>query len=146
MDDRLEQISTCSKWIVATVLGIWSALPQLTQLLVWLMVIDIALGLAVGWKNKNLSTDKAVAGTTKKIARLLLVAVCALLNPIVNSVIEVNLVQASSAFYIVPELLSIVRNAALLNVQAPGQLDLVLKYFQAVGGRKDDNNANKPLP
>lgn len=42
--------------------------------------------------------------------------------------------QATSAFYIVPELTSIVRNAAALDVPVFVQMQGVPRYFQAVAG------------
>ena len=142
MDNAL----TIARWATTIVVAIWGNVPQLTQLLVMLMVIDIALGVCVAWKQRDLSAKAAWEGMTKKIASLLMIAVAGLLNPFVNGLVEVNLVQAASAFYIVPELLSITRNAAILDVPVFTQFTVVLRYFQAVsqGGTPESHASTEP--
>lgn len=126
-------------WIrtfMAALLGLWQALPELTHLLIWLMVADTLLGLAVAVKQKNLSATTAWNGATKKLGSLLMVGVAALLNPHIQNFIEINLVQAASAFYIVPELTSITRNAAILDIPVFTQFKDILRYFEAASQKK----------
>lgn len=130
----MEHVQNWIRSITAVLLGVWASLPELTHLLIWLMVADTVLGVAVAIKQRNLSSAQAWNGATKKLGSLLMVAVAALLNPHIQSFIEINLVQAASAFYIVPELTSIMRNAATLEVPAFTQLQPILRYFQAASG------------
>ena len=130
----MEHLQGWIRSVMAVLLGVWASLPELTHLLIWLMVADTILGVAVAIKQRNLSSAQAWNGATKKLGSLLMVAVAALLNPHIQSFIEINLVQAASAFYIVPELTSIMRNAATLEVPAFTQLQPILRYFQAASG------------
>lgn len=130
----MEHLQSWIRSITAVLLGVWASLPELTQLLIWLMVADTVLGIAVAVKQHNLSSAQAWNGATKKLGSLLMVAVAALLNPHIQSFFEINLVQAASAFYIVPELTSIMRNAATLEIPAFTQLQPILRYFQTASG------------
>lgn len=130
----MEHVQGWIRSVMAVLLGVWASLPELTYLLIWLMVADTVLGVVVAVKQRNVSSAAAWNGATKKLGSLLMVAVASLLNPHIQSFIEINLVQAASAFYIVPELTSIMRNAATLEVPAFTQLQPILRYFQATSG------------
>lgn len=134
----MEHIEKAAQWGVAAGVAFWAALPQLTQLLLLLMVIDTVLGLTRAVRQHDLSAQAAWTGATKKLGTLLLVAVAAVLNPYVRNFLEINLVQAASAFYIIPELTSITRNAAALDVPVFVQMQGVMRYFQAASGQKPD--------
>lgn len=127
------------RWVTTGIVALWGQMPQLTQLLVALMIVDITLGLAVAIKRRDVSSKAAWNGMTKKIGSLLLVAVAALLNPFANNIMEINLVQAASAFYVVPELLSISRNAGILGVPVFTQFSLLMRYFQTVSGQGSED-------
>lgn len=118
--------------------ALWGRIPELTQLLLLLMAIDIVMGLVVAVQSKDLRPDKAWRGVTKKLGALALIGVMALINPHVNQVIEIDLVTVANAFYLVPELGSIVRNAGLLDVPVPAQVQAVQDYFRTVSGNKED--------
>lgn len=137
-DEMLERARVGVQVLVALIMGLWAALPELTQLLVWLMVADTVLGLMVAVRKRDLSAQVAWTGATKKIGSLILIGVAGLVNPHVQGIIEINLVQAASAFYIVPELTSIARNAAILNVPVFVQMSSILRYFQATSGETPD--------
>ena len=132
----MENLQNWIRGIATVLLGVWAALPELTHLLVWLMVADVVLGLAVAVKQRNLSAAAAWTGATKKLGSLLMVAVAALLNSHIQAIIQINLVQAASAFYIVPELTSIMRNAAILEIPIFTQFQPILRYFQSVDADK----------
>jgi len=68
---------------------------------------------------------------TRKIVSLILVGVAAMLTPYIGGLVEINLAQAASAFYIVPEMLSISRNAARLGVPVFSEFERVLEYFRS---------------
>ena len=116
---------------IAVLLGFWHALPELTALLVVLMGVDVLLGIVRAVKERNVSVQAMSGGITKKVVVMLMVGLAAVLNPHL-SFLGVDLVQAASVFYIVPELTSITRNAALLDVPVFIQLQPVLAYFEAM--------------
>lgn len=130
----MEQWQGWVRGVTAVLMGAWAALPELTHLLIFLMLADTALGLAVAIKQRQLSSSAAWTGATKKLGSLLMVGVAALLNPYIQDIVQINLVQAASVFYIVPELTSIARNAALLDVPVFTQLQPILQYFKAASG------------
>jgi len=115
----------------AAVAALWCAIPSLTQLLILLMGVDILLGLILAIRHRDLSVTTAMDGMTRKIVSLILVGVAALLTPYVSGLVEINLAQAASAFYIVPEMLSISRNAARLGVPVFSEFERVLEYFRS---------------
>ncbi len=115
----------------AAVAALWCAIPSLTQLLILLMGVDILLGLILAIRRRDLSVTTAVDGMTRKIVSLILVGVAAMLTPYVGGLVEINLAQAASAFYIVPEMLSISRNAAQLGVPVFSEFERVLEYFRS---------------
>jgi len=115
----------------AAVAALWCAIPSLTQLLILLMGVDILLGLILAIRRRDLSVTTAVDGMTRKVVSLILVGVAAMLTPYVGGLVEINLAQAASAFYIVPEMLSISRNAARLGVPVFSEFERVLEYFRS---------------
>ncbi len=120
----------------AAVAALWCAIPSLTQLLILLMGVDILLGLILAIRRRDLSVTTAVDGMTRKIVSLILVGVAAMLTPYVGGLVEINLAQAASAFYIVPEMLSISRNAAQLGVPVFSEFERVLEYFRSYSGAR----------
>lgn len=118
------------RWILAGCALIWFRIPELTQLLLILMIIDIVFGLIVAIKERDLSAHAALWGVTKKFSVLILIAVAAIFNHYVQPIIEINLTQAASVFYIVPEMLSISRNAARIGIPVFSEFERVLGYFR----------------
>ncbi len=131
-----ERVLQGVRWVLGIVMGLWQAIPELTQLLLSLMAVDFVLGVVAAYHKQELDPEVARAGITKKLGSLLIIGVLALINPYVNQVLNVDLVQAGSAFYLVPELGSIVRNAAILGVPVPEQLKNAMAYFKSVSGEK----------
>src|SRR4051812_46426357 len=95
---------------MAAIIGLWGAIPAVTQLLVLLMAADLVLGTWLAISNRQYSVDYARRGAGKKLATLMMVGVAAILTPHVQASIGINLVQAASAFYLVPELGSVTKN------------------------------------
>lgn len=123
----------------AAVAALWCAIPSLTQLLIIMMSVDILLGIILAIRHRDLSVQTAMDGMTRKIVSLILVGLAALLTPYVSGMVEINLAQAASAFYIVPEMLSISRNSASLGVPVFAQFEQILEYFRSYsGGGKTD--------
>jgi toxin secretion/phage lysis holin len=118
------------RYAAAACAALWLQIPSLTQLLILLMGVDIVLGVILAVRRRDLSVATAMDGMTRKIVSLILVGVAALLTPYVSGLVEINLAQAASAFYIVPEMLSFSRNSALLGVPVFSEFERVLDYFR----------------
>ena len=132
-------------WIrvaMAAVVGFVRNIPELTWFLLLLMGLDTIFGIAAAWKQRKLSPDAARRGATKKVGSLGIIVLAALVDQYID-LLGIDLVQVTTVFYIGPELLSILRNAAILEVPVPPQFAQVLAYFQ-----KDEKNgdADKPVP
>ena len=137
IDDAFEYL----RWGAAGCALLWIQIPELTQLLLIMMVADVVLGLIVAIKKRDLSASTASWGVTKKLIVLLLVGMAAVLNHYIQPIIEINLTQAASVFYIVPEMLSISRNAAELGVPVFSQFETVLEYFRNYSGAGGGDDA-----
>lgn len=127
--NRVETVQNIVRVAVAAVAGFWHGLPHATQILLLLMAADVALGVGVAIRDKAYNLDTARAGAFRKFGVLAMVGIAGVLTPYVVDVVGVNLLQAASAFYAVPELASVTRNAATLGAPSFPQLELVLGYF-----------------
>jgi toxin secretion/phage lysis holin len=133
----IDNVTDGLRWIAATVAAFWLQIPSLTQLLIILMGVDILLGLILAIRHRDVSVATAMDGVTRKLVSLILVGVAALLTPYVSGLVEINLAQAASAFYIVPEMLSISRNSARLGVPVFSEFERILDYFRSYSGGQD---------
>lgn len=144
-DHFFDNAVKASQWVAAAVTGLWFALPELTELLIALMATDVILGFVKAWKDRDVSPAKAFSGVTKKMVTLLMIGVFALIDHYADDVLHLNLMQAGSAFYLIPELTSIMHHAAALDVPVFNQLQGVLRYFQtASGGDTPEREEDKP--
>lgn len=140
----IDSIESWVRVVIAALLAVWGVFPAVTQLLVLLMVVDVVLGTWLAISNHGYSVDFARRGAGKKIATLAMVGVAAVMTPYVQSFAGINLVQAASAFYLVPELGSVTKNAALLGAPTFPQMTLVLDYFDTFSkGRPTDKTTDK---
>lgn len=139
---KIEDMMDTGRWILAGLSGFVAAVPELTHFLVILMLVDVVFGLAAARKQRNLSPVSMWEGVTKKIGSLGIVVLAAIIDGYVD-VLGIDLVQVTTVFYIGPELLSILRNAALLGVAVPPQFSSVLKYFsdQEKQAKPDENKS-----
>ena len=133
----IDNVTDGLRWIAATVAAFWLQIPSLTQLLIILMGVDILLGLILAIRHRDVSVATAMDGVTRKLVSLILVGVAALLTPYASGLVEINLAQAASAFYIVPEMLSISRNSARLGVPVFSEFERILDYFRSYSGGQD---------
>lgn len=133
----IDNVTDGLRWFAATVAAFWLQIPSLTQLLIILMGVDILLGVILAIRNRDISVGTAMDGVTRKLVSLILVGVAALLTPYVSGLVEINLAQAASAFYIVPEMLSISRNSARLGVPVFSEFERILDYFRSYSGGQD---------
>lgn len=126
------------KWILAGLAAIFHGIPELTYFLLMLMALDCAFGLGVAIKQRDVSPTAAWKGATKKLGSLGIVVLAALVDNYID-ILGIDLVQVVTVFYIGPELLSILRNAAILEVPVPPQFVSVLRYFQTKDGETVEN-------
>lgn len=134
---NIDRVTDGLRWGTAAIAALWTAIPSLTQLLIILMGVDILLGTILAVRRHDLDVGTALDGVTRKLVSLILVGVAALLTPYVSGLVEINLAQAASAFYIVPEMLSISRNSASLGVPVFSEFERILDYFRSYSGGQD---------
>lgn len=110
-----DAILTSIKVAAGAVAALWGGLEAMVQLLIALMILDIATGLLAGYISKELSSDVSFRGMAKKAIALLLVAGGQLLEPTVG----LPLSEAIAGFYAMHELLSVLENAARAGLPVP---------------------------
>lgn len=139
-----DKIKAGVQWVGALVVGLWDAVPALTQLLLILMLVDLILRILINWRIQDqLSYRDSWDIVTKKIVTIGFVSLGALLQPYVGDAMGINLAQAASVFYIVPELLSIVKGAGILQVPVPHEIVKVISYFDAFNSKADPPKEDK---
>lgn len=136
----LEKMLDYLKYIFMVLVAWVHGIPELTWFLLSLMVLDAFFGLAVAIRTRTLSPTAAWKAATRKLGSLGIIVMAAIVDKYVN-LLGMDLVQISTVFYIGPEVLSILRNAAILEIPVPPQFANVLRVFQ-----EKNDNANKDLP
>lgn len=119
---------------IAAVLGLWQGLPQVTQVLVWLMVLDVALGVAVSIRDNTYTMEATRRGAFRKVGYLAQLVIAGLFNQAFGDTLGIDLVQAASIFYIWPELASVTRHTAELGAPTFPQLQMVLDKLPRTRG------------
>lgn len=95
--------------------AMWGGMPELVQVLIILMLLDIATGVLAAFVNREISSNVSARGIAKKSIVLILVAAGVLLEPVVNLAIG----KAIAGFYAMHEGLSIIENAARAGLPVP---------------------------
>lgn len=110
-------------------LALWllGGFDLLAKSLVALMAIDYATGVAAGYKQQKLNSNKAYKGIGKKILILTLLCSASIMDRVLPSIGIRTLV---AIFYCVTEMLSIVENAAKCGVPIPRKLKRALEQLQ----------------
>lgn len=101
---------------VAVVVAVWSALPFMLHLLIYLMAADILSGLIAAGVERKVSSQISFVGLARKGMILLLVGIAQLLGMAVEIP---QLAVAAAGFYCVHEGLSIIENAVRIGVPVP---------------------------
>jgi toxin secretion/phage lysis holin len=117
------------KWISVGVAAFLHSIPELTYFLLILMALDTLFGLGAAIKERRLSSTSMWMAATRKLGSLGIVVLAAVVDQYIN-LLGIDLVQVATVFYIGPELVSILKNAAILEVPIPPQFVGVLRYFQ----------------
>jgi toxin secretion/phage lysis holin len=97
----------------------WATAAPWIAVLVWLIVVDIAMGLICAFGAKQLNSTASWKGMSKKAACLLIVSTACALDPFVPNVPVATL---TAMFYIGTEVLSITENAGRLGLPVPQAL------------------------
>jgi toxin secretion/phage lysis holin len=117
------------KWIVAFVGGFIGAIPELVWLLVGLMAFDLVFAFAAGYRNANVDSDRLWKTVSKNVNALLALSLIAFLDIYVD-LAGIDLVQATTIFYIGPLLVRIMESMTLSGVPLPPQLTQILAIFR----------------
>lgn len=80
----MEHVYRAFHWTTALMVASRAAIPELTQVLLMLMAIDVVLGVIKANQEHDVSTQVAWRGVTKQVVTLFMVGVAAVLNPYVN--------------------------------------------------------------
>ncbi len=127
MGDLMERLELAIKTIVAVLAVFWGSLIPLVQLLLILMFIDIVSGFVIAIQERELSSDVAWKGMTKKAMALLLVVTAGVVEVYgTNLVGGLPLQAAVAGFYAAGEILSVIENAAAAGLPIPDVLRQVL--------------------
>lgn len=105
------------------------SIPELTYFLLWLMLLDTFFGMAVAIKRQRLSAREALVAANQKMGVLGILVLAAMVNRYVNF-LGLDLVTIATVFYIGPQILSILKNAAIIGIPIPPQIVGVLRVFQ----------------
>lgn len=121
-------------WLCATIGAVALHVPQLTWLLVMLMLLDMAFGFGAAIFLKDLSAEEARKGAIRKLGHLGVVCLAGIIGralELMGVVIpQVNFVQVATAFFIPYEVVSILKNAGIMGVPIPPEILGVMRYFQ----------------
>lgn len=104
----------------ATINYLWGGFDMALNALLLFMVLDYILGVLCGKKNKRLSSKIAFLGLFKKMAILIIITVGFWIDKILNA--NGTIRNVVIFFYIGLEGISIIENAAVLNVPIPKKL------------------------
>lgn len=101
------------------------------QILISLMVLDYIMGIMCGYKGKNLSSKIGFNGLKRKFTILIILILAVLLDRLIGQ--EWIFRTLVIYFYVAMEGLSILENAARLDVPIPGRLKEALVQLQEKG-------------
>ena len=104
------------------------------QILITCMVLDYIMGLMVGYKNKELNSKIGFNGLKRKFTILIILILAVLLDRLLGQ--EWIFRTVVIYFYVAMEGLSILENAAKLDVPIPGKLKETLTQLQEKGEGK----------
>jgi phage-related holin len=103
----------------------------------------VFLGVAIALRDRTFDVHLARTGAARKVGSLVWLGLAAFLNGYFQPLMGINLVQAASAFYILPEFASVTKNSVLLGVPVFPQLQYILGYFEQVAGTKEKSSGDQ---
>ncbi|MEG2294852.1 MAG: phage holin family protein [Carnobacterium sp.] len=139
MDNFLRGISTVLGAMVGLVFGNWDAL---LGVLMSFVIADYITGLLAGGSTVGLSSKVGFKGIAKKVVIFVIVAVAHGIDILLG---DKNMFRdATIFFYLANEVISILENAAKMEVLVPIKLQEAIKQFLKLSGEKekveDDKN------
>jgi toxin secretion/phage lysis holin len=130
----MDRVDLLFKGLATGAAAFWGGLIPLVQLLILLMAIDIASGVLVAIQRRELSSDIAWRGMTRKAMALLVVAAAGAVEYYATTMVgSVPLQAAVAGFYCGAELLSCLENAAGAGLPVPGVLKDVMAKLNPDG-------------
>lgn len=124
---------------VSSIAFLLGGLDKLIVALTVFMIVDFALGVAVGYGNKTVNSKRGFKGLMKKGAMITLVIVSNQLDAIAGSGDAQFLRNAMIMFLIAIEGISITENAALLGVPVPKFLKERLEQIKQASTDKESD-------
>ena len=106
------------------------------QILIIAMILDYIMGLMCGYKGKELNSKIGFNGLKKKFTILIILILAVLLDRLLGQ--EWIFRSLVIYFYVAMEGISILENAAKLDVPIPGKLKEALVQLQEKGQKKGD--------
>jgi toxin secretion/phage lysis holin len=113
--------------VSALVLG-WASLVGVVQVLLLLMALDIATGMAAAFAQQRLNSAVGWRGVSRKAVTLGVVTAAVVVEPVLGGAPVASVV---AGFYVAVEALSILENAGRADVPVPGLLRQALTRLQA---------------
>lgn len=112
-------------------------LPVTIQVLLVVMLVDILLGFLRAFSQARLESGVALAGMTRKVGIILIVALAYYVGEISNLPgVPVALGSLAAGFYIYQESLSILENSSVLGLPIPDFLKDALAQLSTSTGRR----------
>ena len=114
-------------YFIAFLIWLIGGWDTLAKVLFALMFLDYLTGLIVGYKMKNLNSQRAFKGLRKKLLVLVILCGASLMHKLVPDLAFRTLV---GMFYCATELLSIIENVAKVGVPIPKKLKKALEQLR----------------
>lgn len=115
--------------------GIFGGWDYVIKALILFIALDYLTGLISGWIKKTLSSNVGFKGLLKKVCVLVVVALAAQLD-IILQLGEPWIRTAACFFYIANEGISITENLAMIGVKIPGPVIEALQQVEKTGVSK----------
>lgn len=133
MDNFLRGISTVLGAMIGLVFGNWDAL---LGVLMAFVIADYLTGLLAGGSTVGLSSKVGFKGIAKKVVIFVIVGVAHGIDILLG---DKNMFRdATIFFYLANEVISILENAAKMEVLVPIKLQEAIKHFLKLSGEKGD--------
>ena len=137
VDPRIDYLARA---VAVVIVAVWGGLAPMVQLLMALMIIDIATGVLAAAGSGKLSSQVSMKGMSKKAVILCLVLAAFVLEGASRSAgitIALPIGGIVAAFYAAHEGLSIIENAAEAGLPVPQILKDAMSKIEQVGDATD---------
>lgn len=143
MNDLTEKIGFAGAGIGTLLTWLFGGWEIGLKILITCMALDYIMGLMCGYKGKNLSSKIGFNGLKKKFTILIILILAVLLDRLIGQQWIFRTIVIY--FYVAMEGLSILENAAKLDVPIPGKLKDALVQLKDKGdGKDEDSTISRP--